>query len=105
MPATRPYDWTAQAHSLRVAWSSTGGDGPAWLLLPALSTISSRSEWQPFVAAVSERRSSTSETPRLISLDWPGFGDSQRPRLPYDAELLARFLADFRRDVCPPTAA
>lgn len=101
-PISRPYDWTAGQSSLRVAWSSTGGDGPAWLLLPALSTISSRTEWQPFGAALSERPSSASETPQLISVDWPGFGESQRPRMPYDADLLARFLADFRRDVCPP---
>ncbi|MEI7952621.1 MAG: efflux RND transporter permease subunit [Synechococcaceae cyanobacterium ELA182] len=41
------------------------------------------------------------DAPRLISLDWPGFGESERPRLPYAAALLARFLADFRRDCCP----
>ena len=73
-----------------------GGSGPAWLLLPALSTISSRQEWRPFVAAISRRQGAAA--PRLISVDWPGFGDSDRPRLPYDAALLASFLADFVRD-------
>ena len=29
------------------------------------------------------------------------FGDSERRRLPYNADLLARFLSDLRRDVCP----
>lgn len=77
------------------------GEGPAWLLLPALSTISSRVEWQPFVSEVGERLSSASETPQLISLDWPGFGESERLRLPYNAALLARFLVEFRRDCCP----
>jgi len=100
-PAPRPYDWTEQQRSLRVSWSSAGGEGPAWLLLPALSTISSRDEWQPFVSAVSERPSNPSATPQLISVDWPGFGGSQRRRLPYDTELLARFLVEFRRDCCP----
>ena len=78
-----------------------GGSGPAWLLLPALSTISSRQEWQPFCDAIPDGPGEPSERPRLISLDWPGFGESDRPRLPYDAELLALFLADVRREVCP----
>jgi pimeloyl-ACP methyl ester carboxylesterase len=71
-------------------------------LLPALSTISSRSEWEPFCEALLERcQRNGSPAPRLIRVDWPGFGDSVRPRLPYDAALLARFLADLRREVCP----
>lgn len=76
-----------------------GGSGPTWLLLPALSTISSRQEWEPFVATISRRQGA--EAPRLISVDWPGFGDSDRPHLAYGPQLLARFLADFVRDHCP----
>lgn len=101
--------------NLHLAWSCSGGSGPAWLLLPALSTISSRSEWQPFSEAFLELHKQplalqpglasaapqSTEAPRLISLDWPGFGASDRPRIPYNAELLARFLVDFRRDACP----
>ena len=45
---------------------------PTWLLLPALSTVSSRSEWQPLATAVADRC-------QLVSFDWPGFGDSDRP--------------------------
>ena len=79
----------------------------AWLLLPALSTISSRREWQPFCEALLARHrqrqdcAGGAEAPRLISIDWPGFGDSDRPCLPYDAKLLAGFLVDFVRDRCP----
>ena len=54
---------------------------PTWLLLPALSTVSSRSEWQPLATAVADRC-------QLVSFDWPGFGDSDRPCLDYDADLL-----------------
>ena len=54
---------------------------PIWLLLPALSTVSSRSEWQPLATAVADRC-------QLVSFDWPGFGDSDRPCLDYDADLL-----------------
>ncbi|QPN65615.1 alpha/beta fold hydrolase [Synechococcus sp. CBW1006] len=54
---------------------------PLWLLLPALSTVSSRSEWKPLAEAVGDQR-------QLASLDWPGFGDSDRPAIGYDASLL-----------------
>ena len=54
---------------------------PLWLLLPALSTVSSRGEWKAFADAVGDRR-------QLVSFDWPGFGDSDRPAMPYDAALL-----------------
>ncbi len=95
------YAWTYQGETIRIAYGISGGDGPAWLLLPALSTISSRQEWQPFIEAICGRSSDAAFVPRLISLDWPGFGASERRRLAYDANLLASFLLDFRRDCCP----
>jgi pimeloyl-ACP methyl ester carboxylesterase len=58
---------------------------PTWLLLPALSTVSSRSEWRPLAAAVADRC-------QPVSFDWPGFGDSDRPCLDYDADLLCSAL-------------
>ncbi len=99
-PRSSATDWNHAGRRLQIAVREQGGRGPAWLLLPALSTISSRREWEPLGAAIGERKGA--EAPRLISVDWPGFGESERPRLPYDAALLARFLADFRRDFCPP---
>jgi pimeloyl-ACP methyl ester carboxylesterase len=56
-------------------------EAPRWLLLPALSTVSSRGEWKAFADAMGDRR-------QLVSFDWPGFGDSDRPAIPYDAALL-----------------
>jgi pimeloyl-ACP methyl ester carboxylesterase len=98
----RRYRWNHGGQDVAIAIHDSGGPGPAWLLLPALSTISSRSEWEPFCAALLERcHRNRSPVPRLIRVDWPGFGDSDRPRLPYDAALLARFLSDFRREICP----
>ena len=98
----RWYRWNDGGRDVAIAISDSGGPGPAWLLLPALSTISSRSEWDPFCEALLDScQQNRSPVPRLIRVDWPGFGDSERPRLPYDAELLARFLCDFRRKVCP----
>lgn len=98
-PRCSSYDWNHAGRRVQIAVREQGGKGPSWLLLPALSTISSRREWEPFCAAIGERKGP--EALRLIRVDWPGFGESERPRLPYDAALLARFLADFRRDGCP----
>jgi len=56
-------------------------EAPLWLLLPALSTVSSRGEWKAFADAMGDGR-------QLVSFDWPGFGDSDRPAIPYDAALL-----------------
>ena len=67
---------------LRLVLERRGAQGaPLWLLLPALSTVSSRGEWQALAEAVGEER-------QLVSFDWPGFGDSDRPAMPYDAALL-----------------
>ncbi|WP_181280023.1 alpha/beta fold hydrolase [Aphanothece minutissima] len=65
---------------------------PLWLLLPALSTVSSRSEWQPLVTAVHDRV-------QVVSFDWPGFGDSGRPALAYDAALLVGCLEAVLTDL------
>ena len=58
---------------------------PMWLLLPALSTVSSRSEWKAFAESIGEQC-------QLVSFDWPGFGDSDRPPIRYDATLLRQAL-------------
>ena len=52
-----------------------------WLLLPALSTVSSRSEWHQFAKSINKKI-------KLVSFDWPGFGDSDRPAIKYDFQVL-----------------
>ncbi len=78
---------------LQIVIERRGPQGaPVWLLLPALSTVSSRREWQPLAEAVADRR-------QLVSFDWPGFGDSDRPALRYDAALLRAGLDAVLRDL------
>ena len=60
-------------------------NGELWLLLPALSTVSSRGEWHDFADAMDERC-------QLVSFDWPGFGDSERPAIAYNAKTLREAL-------------
>ncbi|NQV09738.1 MAG: alpha/beta hydrolase [Cyanobacteria bacterium] len=73
-------------HQLGIGLERSGPrTAPLWLLLPALSTVSSRSEWKPLADAVGDLR-------QLVSVDWPGFGDSDRPAIGYDASLLGSAL-------------
>ena len=95
------YRCQVHGRQLEIAISDSGGTGPAWLLLPALSTISSRHEWDPFCRASHQRGADPASQPRLIRIDWPGFGESDRLPLAYSADLLARVLTEVRRDVCP----
>lgn len=61
------------------------GTGPDALLLPALSTISARSEMAGLAAALGSDHDS-------LVPDWPGFGDRDRPRLPLNPATLHAFL-------------
>lgn len=70
------------------------GSGRTLLLLPALSSISTRGEMRPLL----ERLSSSF---RVTSIDWPGFGDRARPRVDWTPDMLSRFLAWILREVEP----
>jgi len=69
-------------HSVGLVLETSGPkEAERWLLLPALSTVSSRREWRTFASAIGDRY-------QLVSFDWPGFGDSDRPPISYDAKTL-----------------
>jgi hypothetical protein len=84
---------------IRFAWSWRGTpiplvyevSGPASaepiLMLPAMSTVSTRDELRALAHHLGSRRS--------VITDWPGFGDTARPRLDYDRELCRGFLAEL----------
>lgn len=56
-------------------------DAPLLLLLPAISTVSSRGEWSSFTKVIENKY-------HVVSFDWPGFGDSDRPKIKYDSKIL-----------------
>jgi pimeloyl-ACP methyl ester carboxylesterase len=71
------------------------GSGRSVVLLPALSSISTRAEMRPlFDLLVPEFRVST--------VDWPGFGDLARPRADWSPDVLSAFLNWFLREIVPP---
>jgi pimeloyl-ACP methyl ester carboxylesterase len=84
------YVWTWQGQSLAVAYEILG-EGTPVLLLPAFSTVSTRGEMRP----IAERLSSQFQ---VVSVDWPGFGESDRLPLEYESALYHQFLQDFVKD-------
>ena len=58
---------------------------PPMLMLPALSTISRSDEWQSFKAIVTDKY-------QLITIDWPGFGESDKKDIHYSGKVLKKHL-------------
>jgi pimeloyl-ACP methyl ester carboxylesterase len=79
-------DWSWQGKAVRLGVTRLGS-GPAVLMLPALSSISTRGEMRP----LQERLASTFAT---IAIDWPGFGDAPRPPVRWRPDAYRAFLAD-----------
>ncbi|MGF1478365.1 MAG: alpha/beta fold hydrolase [Cyanophyceae cyanobacterium] len=91
------YPWTWAGQSYQIAYE-TRGEGSPVLLLPAFSTVSTRSE----LRRVAERLSAKYQA---IALDWLGFGESDRPPIEYCAALYHQLLQDFVTHVLPTPAA
>jgi pimeloyl-ACP methyl ester carboxylesterase len=86
-PTLHSFYWRWQGQSYRAIYE-VHGSGPPILLLPALSTISSREEMQGLAAYLALKH-------QVVLLDWLGFGDSDRPALDYTPGLYTAFLRDF----------
>jgi pimeloyl-ACP methyl ester carboxylesterase len=89
--STRMYEWCWEGESVRVVYEVCGV-GAAILLLPAFSTVSSRSEMLGLATLLRGEF-------EVTTVDFPGFGDSARLRLDYAPALYHQFLADFVGDV------
>ena len=70
------------------------GSGPTVLLLPALSSISTRAEMRPLQERLSDRFTA-------VTIDWPGFGDRPRPQINWRTETYQAFLAHLLAEVVP----
>lgn len=84
------YTWQWQNHTVNVA-TETLGYGPSVLLLPAFSTVSTRAELAALAQALAPHF-------QVTLLDWPGFGESDRPALSYQPDFYRQFLRTFVRD-------
>jgi len=79
-------DWTWRGAHVRLGVTRMG-TGPTVLMLPALSSISTRGEMRP----LQERLASALTT---VAIDWPGFGDAPRPSARWEPDAYRAFLAD-----------
>ncbi|MEO1376436.1 MAG: alpha/beta hydrolase [Cyanobacteria bacterium J06635_10] len=79
--------WNTEDQDFPIVYESLGQGSPL-LLLPAFSTVSMRSE----MSGIARRLSSKY---KAIAVDFPGFGDSGRPRADYGPTLYSNFLEDF----------
>lgn len=88
--------WHWQGHDV-VVGTTRQGSGPRALLLPALSSISTRAEMAPLAERLAPRFTVT-------TIDWPGFGAAPRPPVAWSPEALAAFLRFALDDVVPEPA-
>src|SRR5579883_2740937 len=79
-------EWAWQGAAVRLGVTRMGA-GPTLLMLPALSSISTRGEMRP----LQERLAAAFTT---VAIDWPGFGDAPRPAVPWRPDAYRAFLAD-----------
>jgi pimeloyl-ACP methyl ester carboxylesterase len=91
--------------SLELTWRGTTipvgvdsrGQGPTILMLPALSSISTRFEMRP----LGEQLASLFTT---IAIDWPGFGDRPRPSVGWEPDAYRAFLTQILQKLPRPAA-
>jgi pimeloyl-ACP methyl ester carboxylesterase len=82
---TRTLEWNWRGQTIRLG-ADASGTGPNVLLLPALSSISSRREMRPLQERLAPRYST-------LAVDWPGFGEVPRPQVHWEPQAYADFLA------------
>ncbi|NEW92933.1 alpha/beta fold hydrolase [Rhodopseudomonas sp. BR0M22] len=87
-------DWRADGRLVQLGVTRCGS-GPPLLLLPALSSISTRREMRALQSRLGAHFSTT-------SIDWPGFGDLPRPKVDWRPALYAEFLQFVLTSVTKP---
>ncbi|WP_133664534.1 alpha/beta fold hydrolase [Paraburkholderia sp. BL10I2N1] len=74
------------------------GSGASVVLLPALSSISTRLEMHPLFDGLVPQF-------HVVTVDWPGFGGQARPKEEWSPELLLAFLNWFLSHIVAPPHA
>ena len=86
-------EWTWRGETIRLGTDASGTGAPV-LLLPALSSISTRHEMRALQERLARRYST-------LSVDWPGFGDAARPQVDWRPEAYSAFLSFLLGEVIP----
>jgi len=90
---TSTLEWNWRGANIRLDIASSG-TGPALLLLPALSSISTHHEMGPLAERLAPRYST-------VCVDWPGFGGRARPQVDWTPDAYSAFLAFLLTSVAP----
>ena len=85
------YNWNFLDKQYRVVYETVGAGNPV-LLLPAFSTVSSRTEMKAIANLLATQY-------RVTVLDWLGFGESQCPPVNYNPALFQNLLRDFVKSI------
>jgi pimeloyl-ACP methyl ester carboxylesterase len=81
----RSVEWSWRGQAIRLG-ATVSGSGPVVLLLPALSSISTRGEMRALQECLARRYST-------FCIDWPGFGDQARPPVDWTPDVYSTFLS------------
>ncbi len=85
------YNWNFLDKQYRVVYETVGAGNPV-LLLPAFSTVSSRTEMKGIANLLATHY-------EVTVLDWLGFGESQCPPVDYNPALFHQLLRDLVKSV------
>lgn len=88
--------WQADGRPVRIG-TTRFGQGPALLLLPAPSSVSTRAELWPLQERLGHRFAT-------LAVDWPGFGTLPRPKVDWQPRHLAAFLTFLTQTQIQPAA-
>lgn len=89
--SVREHHWTWKDKPITAVYEVLG-EGKPILLLPALSSVSSRTEMRGLAELLSQKY-------QVIAIDWVGFGESSRPQIAYTPALYEAFLRSFVQKV------
>ncbi len=85
------FGWTVDGVDVPVGMT-TLGSGPKALLLPAMSSISTRREMLPLQRELARNY-------RTVAIDWPGFGTDSKPYVDWTPATMAGFLRFVLRQI------
>ncbi|MDI4236750.1 alpha/beta hydrolase [Bradyrhizobium sp. Arg237L] len=91
---TRTIQWQYGSDEVTLGLDEAG-HGASVVLLPALSSISTRQEMRPLLDRLAFRF-------HVTAVDWPGFGDLARPSANWSPDMLSAFLDWFLTEITSP---
>jgi pimeloyl-ACP methyl ester carboxylesterase len=94
MAIARKIHWAWKGIEVALGMDNAG-NGPTVILLPALSSISTRDEMRPLFDRLAPSF-------RVVTVDWPGSGDESRPQIDWTPEALSAFLDWLLSEIVPP---